>query len=203
MNKRQLHHIWRKLHILSYWYFFAAFLLFGVLGLFSLRQNNLNAIKLRDNVSKVDKENGDVEKALKQLREYVYGHMNTNLSSGTSIQQPVQLKHRYERLVAAEKAKIEAENSKIYSDAQSTCEKLYPASVSGGPRVPCIESYVTTHGVKEQPIQDALYKFSFASPRWSADLAGIAIVLSGFFFVLFILRFIAERWLRSILKQHL
>lgn len=203
MKKRELHHIWRKIHILSYWYFFAAFLVFAGVAVFALRQNNLNAIKLRDNVSEVDKANGDVEAALKQLREYVYGHMNTNLSTGTSIQQPVQLKYRYERLVAAEKVRVEAENSKIYSDAQSTCEKLYPGSFSGGPRVPCIESYVTTHGAKQQPITDALYKFNFESPRWSMDLAGVSIVLSALFFVLFVLRFLIERWLRSVLKQHL
>ena len=203
MDKTKLHHLWRKIHPVSYWYFLIAAIIFGIIGVFGLRQNNLNAVKLREHVSKVDEQNGDVELALRQLREYVYSHMNTDLSSGTSIQQPVQLKFRYERLVAAEKERVNAANSKVYTEAQAVCEKKFPASSSGGPRVPCIEEYVTTHGEKEQPIPDALYKFSFASPRWSPDLAGFSLLFSALFFVLFVLRFITERLIRHNLKQHL
>jgi hypothetical protein len=203
MNKHSLHHTWRKLHPVSYWYFLAACIICAVIGIFAMRQNNLNAIKMREKVSKVDEQNGDVEAAMRELREYVYAHMNTNLSSGTSIQQPVQLKYRYERLVAAEKARVADANTKIYTEAQAHCERLYPASASGGPRVPCIESYVTTNGVKEQQIPDALYKFSFASPRWSADLAGISLLLSGIFFILFVLKFMVDRLMHSLFKHHL
>lgn len=203
MDKGKLHHIWRTLRPISYWYFLALAVIFGVIGVFALRQNNLNAVKLRENVNKVDEQNGDVEAALRDLREYVYAHMNTDLSSGTSIQQPVQLKYRYERLVATEKSRVEAANSKIYSDAQSICEQRFPASTSGGSRVPCIEEYVTAHGVKEQPIPDALYKFSFASPRWSPDLAGFSLLLSVVFLALFIIRFAVERIMHHSLKQHL
>ncbi len=203
MDKGKLHHLWRKLHTVSYWYFFAAFIIFGIIGIFSLRQNNMNAIKLRDHVNQVDKDNGDVETALRQLREYVYSHMNTNLATGTSIQQPIQLKYRYERLVAAEKAKTEASNSQIYNQAQAECERQYPGSFSGGPRVPCITNYVSTHGVKEQPIQDALYKFNFESPRWSPDLAGISILLSVICFIIFAIKLLFDKLIRHILNQHL
>lgn len=203
MDKGKLHHFWRKIKPISYWYFFAVFVIFGIIGVFGLRQNNLNAIKLREHVNQVDKDNGDIEAALRQLREYVYSHMNTNLATGTSIQQPVQLKYRYERLVAAEKAKVDAQNTQVYSQAQAECERAFPGSFSGGPRVPCITNYVTAHGVKDQPIPEDLYKFSFTPPRWSPDLAGISLLISGFFFVLFIFRFILERWMRHSFKEHL
>lgn len=204
MNKRKLHHVWVKLRPISYWYFLIACLVFGVIGVFAMRQNNLNAIKLRDEVLAVDKENGDVEAALRKLRAYVYAHMNTELSSGTSTQQPVQLKYRYERLVAAEKARVEAANQGLYDQGLNVCRQQFPGNTSVlGPVAPCTEAYVAARSTKEQPIPDALYKFSFAAPRWSADLAGISLLLSAVFGVLFVLRFILERIMRASLNHHL
>ena len=199
--KKSQQSVWQRIPPLSYWYFLGAFLFFAGMAIFALRANNLQAIRLRDQVLSVDEQNGDVEAALKELREYVYAHMNTDLSSGTGVQQPVQLKYRYERLVAAEKARVEQVNSNIYTAAQAHCEALYPASTSGGPRVPCIEQYVAENGAKEQPIPDALYKFDFEPPRWSPDLAGWSLVLAGIFFVLFVFRFITQRWARFTIRQ--
>lgn len=201
MDKRSLHHIWRKLRPVSYWYFFGLFVFFAVIGVWGLRQNNLRAIELRDKVAAVDKENGDVEAALRELRAHVYGHMNANLASGTGIQHPIQLKYRYERLVKAEKARVDKANKNIYTKAQRHCERKYPASSSGGPRVPCIAQYVTKNGEKQKSIPDDLYKFDFVSPLWSPDLAGISIVLSGIFLLLFLIRFGMERWLKYELDQ--
>lgn len=201
MDKGKLHHIWRTLRPISYWYFLVLCLLFAVLGVVFLRQNNLQAINLRDHVLQVDKDNGDVETALRQLREYIYTHMNTDLSSG-NLQQPIQLKYRYERLAVAEKAKADAANAQVYTEAQRICEQKFPASFSGGPRVPCIQDYVTSHGTQPQAIPDALYKFSFVSPRWSLDRAGISLLLSAVFFILFVIRLALERFMRASLKQH-
>jgi hypothetical protein len=201
MDKRYLHHVWRKLRPISYWYFFGLFVIFGVIGVFAMRQNNLTAIRLRDHVAEVDKENGDVETALRELRAHVYGHMNANLSSGTGIQHPVQLKYRYDRLVAAEKARVDKANKNIYTNAQRYCERKYPASTSGGPRVPCIAAYVTKNGEKQKSIPDDLYKFDFISPVWSPDLAGFSLLLSGICLLLFLVRFGMERWLRYELDQ--
>jgi hypothetical protein len=143
------------------------------MSVFGLRSNNLAALSLRDNVLKVDQQNGDVETALRQLRIYVYAHMNTDLTSGpNAIKPPIQLKYRYDRLVAIEKDRVSSVNAKVYNDAQTTCEQLFPHGLSGGGRVPCIQDYVTAHGAKEKTIVDALYKFDFASPVWSSDLAG-------------------------------
>jgi hypothetical protein len=203
MDKRKLHHLWRKIKPISYWYFFAVFVIFGIIGVFALRQNNLHAIKLREHVNQVDKDNGDIEVALRELREYVYSHMNANLATGSTLQQPIQLKYRYERIEAAEKARVDAANKNILSQAQSECARQFPDASVGGPRVPCINNYVASHGVKDQPIPDELYKFNFVSPRWSADLAGISLLISAFFFILFVFRFGLERWMRHSFKQHL
>lgn len=207
MNKRALHHVWTRLRKVSYWHFLIACLACAVIFIFAVRQNNLRAIQLRDEVLKVDQQNGDTETALKNLREYMYSHMNTDLSSKTSVYPPIQLKYRYERLVAAEKAKVaELNNNTIYNDAQKYCETNFPQSFYGAGRLPCIQNYIDTHpatNVTEQAIPDALYKFNFASPSWSPDIAGWSLVLTGLFFLLFVIRFGLEKWLRHEFKHHL
>ena len=115
MKKNKPAHIATTNSKLKPWYFLALALLSGTACTLALRQNNLNMIKLRDQVFVVDKANGDIEKALKDLREYVYAHMNTNLSSGNSIKPPIQLKYRYERLLEAEKQRVKTTNDKIRS----------------------------------------------------------------------------------------
>lgn len=204
MEKRQLHHLWVKLRKVSYWYFLVAFLISGLIAIFALRQNNLTALKLRDEVLQTDQANGDTEAALKKLRQYVYGHMNTNLATATSVYPPIQLKYRYERLTQAEKDRVTTTNGNIYNDAQNYCEKNFPESFFGAGRLPCIQNYLDTHpNVQPKPIPDSLYKFDFASPNWTPDLAGLSLVFTGIFFGLFLVWFVLQQWLRSRLKQHL
>ncbi len=195
MNKRRLHHTWVRLKKVSYWYFLAACLLSGFVAVTALRHNNLTALALRNQVLQVDKQNGDTEAALKKLRQYVYAHMNTNLASSTSVYPPIQLKYRYERLVQAEKDRVAAAPTDIYHDAQKYCEKVSPESFFGRGRLPCVQSYLDSHPLAQaQPIPDSLYKFDFVSPVWSPDLAGISLVLFVFFLMLFLIRFLLNRW---------
>ncbi|HSX46960.1 MAG TPA: hypothetical protein VLF87_03165 [Patescibacteria group bacterium] len=207
MNKRRLHHLWKRVRQASYAYFLALAIFFAIVAVFALRHNNLTALHLRDEVLKVDQQNGDVETSLRTLRTYIYGHMNTDLASSTSVYPPIQLKYRYERLVAAEKARVDQANGNLYNDAQNYCEKNFPQSFFGAGRLPCIQNYLDTHPnpnpPKEQSIPDSLYKFDFASPTWSPDLAGWSLVLAAICFVIFIVQFALERWLRHRLKQHL
>lgn len=166
--------------------------------MYALRANNQTMVRLRSEVYKTDKDGGDTETALKNLRGYVYAHMNTDLSSGgNAINPPIQLKYTYERLVAAEQKKAEEANSQVYTDAQSYCQTQNPGSFSGGPRVPCVEEYVTTHGIKTNPIPSALYKFDFISPVWSPDLAGWSLVLSVALFMALALSFLIDRMVKS------
>ncbi len=199
--------MWTYVRKANYWYFLVACLLFVFISVFALRQNNLNAIALRDELNLVDKQNGDVESALNKLRLYIYGHMNTNLATSTSVYPPIQLKYRYDRLVAAEKAQSEKLNTNTtYNDAQKYCEANYPQNVRLTDRLPCIKNYIDTHPTKiveEKQIPDGLYKFNFESPVWSPDLAGWSIFFAGLLFLLFALQFVLEKWLRYEFKKHI
>jgi hypothetical protein len=198
MDKKYLYHLWKQIRPIKTWYLLAAFLVAGLVGAFALRNNNLTMVKLRNDVYQADKDNGDVEASLQALRSYVNSHMNTNLTGGTdAVYPPIQLKYTYQRLQQAELAKANSANSQIYTDAQHTCEQLYPGSVSGGPRVPCIENYVSQHDTKAKSIPDSIYKFDFVSPNWSPDFAGMSLVIAAFFLALALLRLVAGKVLRA------
>ena len=170
--------------------------------IFALRQNNLQALKLRDAVIAADKDNKDVEGALTELRTFMYSHMNTSLSSGpNAIKPPIQLKYSYERLVEAEQQRLTAENSKVYIEAQAECERRFPKGLSGSGRIPCITDYVASRGIEQKNIPDSLYKFDFVSPTWSPDLAGwsmLAAIVSGAFLVL---RLLLDRWAKAEIRD--
>ncbi|MGC1177142.1 MAG: hypothetical protein WA843_03670 [Candidatus Saccharimonadales bacterium] len=214
MNKRHLHHTWTKLRFIKPWYFLILTAISVLICGLALRANNEHMITLRDSVYAADKgasttsadssdsvENQsvpDVETALKKLQNYVTRHMNTNLGAGSNaVYPPIQLKYTYERLVKAQTDAAAQANSQIYTDAQHSCEQQDSTDFSGRNRVPCIEQYVQAHTTQQSPpIPDALYKFSFISPRWSPDLAGWSLVATMVSFLLFVVAFVANRWFR-------
>lgn len=202
MNKRHLHHLWRRFRVLKPWYLLVVAVIFAVICVFAMRSNNQRMVELRDAVYAADEKNGDVTTALNNLRNYVYGHMNTDLSAGnTSVYPPIQLKYTYDRLVQAQGAEATAQNSRIYTEAQAYCEQQNSADFSGRNRVPCIEDYVSKHTTAATSIPDGLYKFNFISPKWSPDLAGwsmfisiMSVLAAGFLFVI-------QRWFKHLVNS--
>ena len=188
MDKRKLHHFWTKIRAIKPWYFLILAVISTVVCVYALRGNNEHMITLRNAVYAADKDNGNTQKALQQLQAYVTTHMNTNLSAGpNAVYPPIQLKYTYDRLVQAESDQAAASNSQLYTDAQNYCQAQMPTGFSGRGRVPCIEQYVQDHDTSLPAIPDALYKFAFVSPVWSADLAGWTLVISALLWLLFII----------------
>jgi len=176
MDKGHLHHVWRIYRQAKPWYFLAAFIIFGVICLASLRHNNEEMVRLRDTVYTADENGGNVEGALRNLREYVYGHMNTSLASGpNAVHPPIQLKYTYERIEQTQESALGQGNSALYQAAQSYCEGQ---SNVGSEVIACIQQYATAHGVQLAPVPASLYEFDFVSARWSPDLAGWTLVLT-------------------------
>ena len=182
--------------------FLTLFLISLVVSIVALRHNNQTMVKLRQAVYQADKTSQDVNRPLNDLREYVYSHMNTNLSSGgNAIKPPVQLKYTYERLQAAAQKKADEANSQLYTDAQIYCQQQNSVDFSGRNRVPCVTAYVTSHGgAQAKTIPVSLYQFDFVSPSWSPDLAGWSLVLTVIFLVLFLSRFVIDKLVRHRLE---
>jgi hypothetical protein len=200
MDKKFFRKFLGGLRWVSPWIFLVAAIVSTIVCVGALRQNNLKALELRDEVLTADRENGDVEGALRRLREHIYGHMNTDLSAG-GLQQPIQLKFRYERLVAAEQARHSSQYSQVYTEAQAECEKRFPNGLIGSGRIPCITEYVNSRNVREEPVPDSLYKFSFVSPRWTPDVAGWSLVIAAVSAAVFVIRVVLERWVRAELRD--
>jgi hypothetical protein len=197
MNKRRLHHAWKRFRIIRPWYFLVLTVVLTAVCVFSLRANNEHMIKLRSAVYAADQNNGDVEGALKNLQAYVTAHMNTNLSAGPNpVYPPIQLKYTYDRLVQAQSASLASSNTQLYTQAQQYCQQLDPTDFSGHNRVPCIEQYVETHNAALPTIPDSLYKFDFISPTWSPDLAGWSLLATIISALVCIVSFLADKWLK-------
>ncbi|MGI9027937.1 MAG: hypothetical protein ACR2FM_03820 [Candidatus Saccharimonadales bacterium] len=197
MNIKKLYYYHRKLARLKAWYFLIPAVLFAVFAIQGLRGNYATMVSLREAVYVADQQNGDVEGALTQLRAHVYSHMNTDLASGSNpIHPPIQLKARYERLAAAEEERVKALNTEVSATGARVCAQQFPSEGYNAPRVACIQDYVAANAAKTTHIPEQLYKFDFLSPNWSFDKAGVSILLSIVFFVLFIARLLLEYYLR-------
>lgn len=204
-SKRYLHHLWSKLRPISHWYFLVAAILCAVIAVGALRQNNLRMVELRQAVTVADESGEGVDVALNELREHVYAHMNTDLTSGgNAIYPPIQLKNTYERLTQDERDRVAAINKKVSADAVRICEARYPAGQLRNGRVQCVQKYITENSVQENfdDVPKELYQFAFVSPAWSPDLAGFSLLAAIVFFLFFVLRLGLGLWLKHQFHEH-
>lgn len=156
----------------------------------------------RDAVYAADRDNGDVQGALSELQLYVTAHMNTSLTTGNAnVYPPIQLQYTYQRLVQQQGSQQQNNNDQLYTQAQAYCQSVNPNDFSGRNRVPCIEQYVRERGSTIQmakPVSPSLYQFSFASPRWSPDLAGYSLLA----FIVLIAATVVKFAVDKVFKRH-
>lgn len=199
MRQHKAYYLWHRLSGISLWVIVTIFAISVALSIFALRQNNLTMVTLRTDVYTADKQGGDVEAALRELRTFVYSHMNTNLRAGsTSSEAPIQLTDTYNRLVAAEQARVAAlgGNAAVYTAAQQKCIDKTDQSE----KLQCIQQYLSDNGGNKFQLSlpsKEFYTFDFISPAWSPDLAGLSIVVAAISGILLILRLIAGQVLKK------
>lgn len=204
MDKHKLYGLWHRYRKISLWGLVAAFLISGCVSIYALRANNLKMVQLRQAVYTADQQAGDVNGALNDLRQFVFSHMNTNLSAGSnSNEPPIQLVYSFNRSVAAARSALSAVGSadQIYTAAQGQCEQ---SSVPLNAKAQCIENYISAHGkgiaqLVLPPKGD--FTYDFVSPVWSPDLAGWSIVATFVFGLLLIARLIVGRFIKSYIKK--
>jgi hypothetical protein len=178
-------------HAVSVWGFLALAVMSGFISLQAYIGNSKESKKRYDTLLAVDAAGGDVEKALLNLRTYIYQHMNTTIGSPTGVRPPIQLSGTYNRLLTAEQARVKTANDDVYAKAQKECERLVPDGLSGRGRIPCITEYVTKNPVKEQPIPEGLYQYDFVAPKWSPDTAGIGFIVTFTLLGVFVYRLVS------------
>ncbi len=209
MNKQRLYYAWTILRRIKPWYFLVLAVISAVICVFALRANNLRMVELRQAVYVADQNNGDVEGAIRALRQQVYGHMNTSLATSNNVKPPLQLKYSYDRLVAAKQAAAQStgtSNEDIYGQAQLYCEKAIPSGFSGKYRLSCIQSFVKQRTITNPTAIDTsvpknLYQFDFISPSWSPDLAGWSLLAAIVFFISFVFGWIFHSIIRRLVNK--
>jgi len=145
-----------------------------------LRANNLRMLELREDVFIADESGQGIEDALRALQAHVTTHMNADLPR-LGDNPAIQLKNTYERLQTAESQRVSEARQALTDEATAYCE----ANVRGvqlSVRAQCVSEYIAARPVSEKEINPDLYRYNFASPRWSPDLAGwsyVALVCFG------------------------
>lgn len=168
---------------------FIAILVLGFMATGALRQNNLNMLKLRDDVFTADKSGINVEESLRSLRNYVSGHMNTELPKLGS-EKAIQLKYSYDRKVSEELKRFQDESAAISAKAKSTCASLKTELL----KVDCEQAYIKSHPVNPvAEVHPEEYSIEFVSPVWSFDLAGWLIISATAAGLIFIARIVAMK----------
>ena len=145
----------------------------AVAGAFFLRQNNLNMVKLRDELAQADK-SGKVEvvnQAARKLQRYVAGHMNT-----TTGRIALQTLYNQAAQKALEEAKPAEVDSSGYNLAANACRSQL-TSYGYQSWAGCVANRVGIRQTTElagatMPDPDLYYV-----ARWSPDFAGITLVL--------------------------
>lgn len=200
INKRKLHHYWRNIRGIKTWHLMVAFLVTVPIAAWSLRQNNLRMIELREAVVVADRQDGDTVGALQELSEHVFSHMNTNIGG------PIQLVHEYNREIerlSQEAANRSQAQAVLYDQAKAQCDSQgLPESIWAS----CVSDYVrertpdNTNPLFESPAIE-LYTYSFASPGWTLDVAGISLFVACLLLFLVVARIVAGKIITSILKS--
>lgn len=202
-DKRKLHHRLTVLRKIKTWQLLILLAVFAVGAAFTLRQNNLQMIELRNLVTKADEEAGDTKTALINLQHYVSQHMNTSLGNGIYLQETYQRAY-----AAAVQQAVNTTNpqAKLYEQVELECRPVYERTRSFPAYTLCAKEKLD----KLAPNQDALanvktpsadlYHYNFASPLISFDGAGALVILTGVTGLAIVIRFIAYVVLKVMLR---
>lgn len=198
-EEKQLLRHYSKLHIKT-WQLLLLFFVFLGLSVFFLRQNNLKMVELRNNVIIADEQALDVSEALQALNNHVFNHMNTK------IVRPIELVQTYNRQA---KVAIEAANRSgnrdIYSEATTACERRGVPTTS---IAQCAANYALENnpGTNQQEINlpdKSRFTYTFATPKWTPDLAGFSVLITGVLFIWLLFRLIEYALIRLVIRRRL
>ena len=177
-------------------YIATGFVTSSAVTVYALRANNLKMVELKETLFKADETGAPIQQPLQDLQQHVLHHMNTSVAT-ESIYPPIQLKGTYDRLVAAEKARVDTINGSLYTTAQAKCEAEVNA-ILGRDKIPCIEQYLQDNKAEvARTIPTSLYKFDFVAPKWSPDFAGWSIVMTILIGLFLVSRIIANIWYKK------
>lgn len=202
-DKRDIRQSLRQLRAIKTWQLLIVLVLLGFLAATFLRINNTGMVARREAVTAADKAGDDTttDERLYELQAYSASHMNAD----TGV---FYLQEQYNRDV--EKAvKASSSQSTVVADANAKAEAVCHPQYHGWSTayMNCflneLAKYPTTNTLPQPTLPSAsLYRYSFASPVWSPDFAGWAIVACVILIVIIISRLVSLVVLRLMLHRH-
>lgn len=157
-------------------------------------------IQLREQVIVADKKGEGVDQALTELNTHIFKHMNTR------VVRPIELVHTYNRQAqAVVEAAQKGSGRDIYAEATAACERR---GIPLSSIAQCITNYANKNApsvaTKKIKLPDkSLFTYSFSSPRWTADFAGISVLLTVVLAVWTLLRITEYIAVRFIIRYRL
>ena len=182
-NKRSIHHWWRVLRHIKVWHLIVLLLIFGVISIELLRQNNLGMIERRNLVKQADEQGDDVkiQKSLTELQTYVLNHMNTSMGTNG-----IYLEHTYQRAydrAVQQGLQDDSASRNLYNQADAECQATFSKTLSFPAYTQCVSEKLAGQSSSD-PLANAkvpsvdLYRYNFVSPAWSPDPAGFALLIT-------------------------
>ncbi len=202
-DKRQVRRNIRRLQHVKTWQLVVLLVLVGFIAATFLRLNNIGMLQRRDAVLQADK-TGDpeaIKARLFDLQRYVSSHMNADMGS-------IYLEDQYKRdsqQIIDGASGGENPNGNIYKKAQEVCAPRFTHYTQA--YLQCTKDYVGQYApandpssVVSLPKADA-YRYSFVSPLWSPDFAGLAVLVCLLILLMIFARLIGLGALRILLKM--
>lgn len=180
------------------WQLLLLTIFFALCSVFFLRQNNLKMVELRNDVVVADKTGVGLDQALEDLNSYIFKHMNTQ------VVRPIELVNTYNRRVQAVIQAAQNSNGRdIYAEGTAACERR---GIPLSSIAQCIAQYANDNSSGLASDQIVLpdknrFIYSYASPLWTPDLAGLFVLLTVVSFIWFSAR-LTEVVIVSLVVRH-
>jgi len=191
----------RVLKILKHvktWQLLVVLVVFVMLAAIFLRLNNIGMMERREALIEADKTGNiiKVQNAARELQNYVARHMNTTTGR-------VALQTLYDQdfnKVVEENKQPDVENGD-YQAAMVKCRQSYPRGGQNWAKCVADSIGVSEYEITTSPLPSPdTYYISYASVRWSSDLAGVSVMICALLIITVILRAVFVLVLKIVLK---
>ena len=209
MAGKQLNYDLRKIKKVKTWQLVFLLIIFLIITATFLRLNNIGMVERRSAVEAADKSlnESDITSRLLDLQHYSASHMNADTGA-------FYLKNLYQKLADQAKGKaqsqLDGDQVNIYKKVDD--EVCAPLAKANNWRWPderytdCLSDALAKYPAAKnisvtQYLPNAnLFRYSFVSPRWSADFAGFSVIIMFLLIVIIIIRVLFQIILRIVLK---
>lgn len=203
-DKRALRQGVRQLQRVKTWQLVVLLLLVTFIAATFLRLNNIGMIERRSAVLAADETGNmeDTKRRLYDLQQYVSSHMNTDMGRGIYLES----QYNRDRQAAYDAAAaMSSSGQNIYKQITDACRAQFSA---WAPYFQCVQDRLDTSAPADDPSDNLVlpkpesYRHVFVSPAWSADFAGLSVLIAAVIAIMIIARLIGLAVLRFLLKRH-